>query len=103
MNIFYANQTVVYKDEQGNLIDTFVLFDTDPETGFTHINHQNLKVRANELTLHGKTVGRYHMPLEDAFSFEIFNKLREKHGKPQQNALYREMQVAPPVVMAQAS
>ena len=103
MNIFFANQTVVYKDEQGNLIDTFVLFDTDPGTGYTHINHENLKVSADDLVLHANTIGKYHMPMEDAFSFEIFNKLREKHGKPKQNALYREIQVMPSVVMAKAS
>lgn len=103
MNIFYANQTVVFKDEQGKLIDTFVLFDTDPETGYTHINYQNLKVSADDLVLHSKTVGKYHMPMGDAFSFEIFKKLREKHGKPQQNALYREMRVKPEGIMAKAS
>lgn len=79
MNHFKENATVIYKDLDGQMIDTFVVFDTDDVTGLTHINHQNLRVPASQLTLHAKTVCDYHMPLADAFSFEILKKLKEKY------------------------
>jgi hypothetical protein len=79
MHYYYANASVIYTDGQGNRIDTFVIFDTDKETGLTHINHENLKVGAGSLVLHEKTVCRWHLPIEDAFSFEILKKLRDKY------------------------
>lgn len=60
-----------------------MIFDTDRVTGLTHINHENLKVPTAHLRLHAKTVGDYHLPLADAFSFELFKVLREKYARPQ--------------------
>lgn len=76
---YKANASVIFTDAEGNRIDTFVIFDTDPLSGLTHINYQDLKVPANSLELHAKTVGDYHLPLDDAFSFEMLKKLREKY------------------------
>ncbi|GGH07077.1 hypothetical protein [Mucilaginibacter phyllosphaerae] len=81
MTYFNKNASVIYTDNKGRQIDTFVIFDTDEVTGLTHINHENLRVPADSLALHAKTVGLYHMPLADAFSFEILNKLKEKYLK----------------------
>ncbi len=81
MKTYKANASVIYTDIEGNKIDTFVIFDTDELTGLTHINHQNLKVRAEKLELHPKTVCDYHLPLEDAFSFELLKTLREKYAE----------------------
>jgi len=80
MKTYKANASVVYTDARGRKIDTFVIFDTDSHTGLTHINHENLKVTADELQLHPKTVCDYHMPLNDAFSFEMLKKLRDKYA-----------------------
>ncbi|MGY3212364.1 hypothetical protein [Mucilaginibacter sp. HD30] len=80
MKTYKANASVIYTDAKGHKIDTFVIFDTDNNTGLTHINHENLKVFANELQIHPKTVGDYHMPLNDAFSFEMLKKLRDKYA-----------------------
>lgn len=79
MTQFKENASVIFTDHEGRQIDTFVIFDTDEVTGLTHINHQNLRVPANNLALHSKTVGLYHMPLADAFSFELLNKLKTKY------------------------
>ncbi|PJJ83314.1 hypothetical protein [Mucilaginibacter auburnensis] len=81
MKAYKANASVIYTDTEGNRIDTFVIFDTDHLTGLTHINHENLKVGADRLQLHPKTVCDYHLPLEDAFSFELLKKLREKYAE----------------------
>ncbi|RVU02883.1 hypothetical protein EOD41_02800 [Mucilaginibacter limnophilus] len=78
---FSENATVVYTTPEGQKIDTFVVFGTDEKTGLTHINHENLHVPADSLTLHPKTVGKYHMPLNDAFSFEMLNKLKAKYAE----------------------
>lgn len=80
MKTYKANASVIFTDSTGQDIDTFVIFDTDTYTGLTHINHENLKVPADQLKLHPKTVCDYHMPLEDAFSFEMLKKLREKYA-----------------------
>ncbi|WP_428327983.1 hypothetical protein [Mucilaginibacter sp.] len=80
MEQYKANASVVFTDDEGRQIDTFVIFDTDGKTGLTHINHENLKVAASQLQLHSKTVGDYHLPIADAFSFEILRKLREKYA-----------------------
>ena len=79
MTRYKANASVIYTDAKGRKIDTFAIFDTDTHTGLTHINHENLKVAADNLQIHPKTVGDYHMPLNDAFSFEMLKKLREKY------------------------
>jgi hypothetical protein len=79
MTHFRENASVIYTDRDGRQIDTFVVFDTDRVTGLTHINHENLRVPADQLVLHQKTVGIYHMPLADAFSFELLNKLKAKY------------------------
>ena len=81
MKTYKANASVIYTDNEGRSIDTFVIFDTDLNTGLTHINHENLTVSADQLELHVNTVCDYHMPLNDAFSFEIIKKLRDKYAK----------------------
>jgi len=80
MKTYKANASVIYTDAKGHKIDTFVIFDTDDHTGLTHINHENLKVSAEQLQIHSKTVCDYHMPLNDAFSFEMLKKLRDKYA-----------------------
>ncbi len=80
MTKFHENATVVYTTPDGRKIDTFVVYATDEKTGLTLINHESLMVTADSLTLHPKTVGRYHMPLNDAFSFELLNKLKAKYA-----------------------
>jgi hypothetical protein len=79
MTHYNANASVIYTDCHGNQIDTFVIFDTDSATGLTHINHENLKVTVDKLVLHAKSVSQYHLPINDAFSFEILKKLRDKY------------------------
>jgi len=76
---FKEHDTVVYTDAEGRKIDTFVIFDTDPATGLTHINHENLIVPANALVMHPKTLSGHHMPMHDAFSFELFKTLKQKY------------------------
>jgi hypothetical protein len=80
MQYYHQNASVIYTDNKGRQIDTFVIFDTDRETGLTHINHENLKVPADRLALHAKTVCQYHLPINDAFSFEMIKKLRQKYA-----------------------
>ncbi|RFZ91299.1 hypothetical protein D0C36_20430 [Mucilaginibacter conchicola] len=79
MKNFNANASVIYTDDAGRLIDTFVIFDTDEVTGLTHINHENRRVPADRLALHSKTVCMWHLPLQDAFSFELLSKLKAKY------------------------
>lgn len=79
MTLFNENDGVIYTDADGRRIDTFVIFDTDESTGLTHINHKNLKVPADKLVFHPRTVPRHHLPIRDAFSFEIFRKLKDKY------------------------
>lgn len=81
MTNYKANASVIYTDAKGRHIDTFVIFDTDQVTGLTHINHNNLQVRTSQIRLHSKTVGDYHLPIADAFSFEILKKLRDKYAE----------------------
>lgn len=80
MHHYNANASVIYTDAAGQKFDTFVIFDTDSQTGLTHINHENLKVATTSLELHPKTVCAYHLPLDDAFSFEMLKKLRDKYN-----------------------
>jgi len=93
MRTFNEHDTVIYTDADGRAIDTFVIFDTDPATGLTHINHENLKVQAENLVIHPKTVEKHHLPMNDAFSFEIFKKLKEKYEDAGNDAVRRELKV----------
>jgi hypothetical protein len=79
MKIYNEHDSVVYTDAQGNKIDTFVVYETDPKTGLTHINHMDLLVPADQLLLHPKTLKSNHVPVCDAFSFEILKKLKAKY------------------------
>lgn len=79
MQYYHQNASVVYTDSEGRQIDTFVIFDTDRKSGLTHINHENLSVPADKLRMHPKTACQYHLPIEDAFSFEMLKKLRNKY------------------------
>jgi hypothetical protein len=79
MKPFNEHDSVIYTDDEGRRIDTFVIFDTDLKTGLTHINHECLKVPADKLALHPTTIEKFHLPMQDAFSFEIFKKLKEKY------------------------
>lgn len=105
MQYYHQNASVVYTDNKGKQIDTFVIFDTDRQTGLTHINHENLKVPADKLTLHTKTVCKYHLPIDDAFSFEMIKKLRLKYAdidsKPRRKEAPKE--VTKMLVLANAS
>jgi hypothetical protein len=107
MKSFNEHATVIYTDPEGNRIDTFVVFETDSLTGLTHINYMNLRVPAEALELHAKTVGKFHMPMDDAFSFEIFKKLKEKYGKKGTPSIHRDLKpektTLPVIVMAKAS
>jgi len=80
MKTYKENDTVIYTDKEGNRFDTFVIFDTDRKTGLTHINHYNLKVSANELELHPRSLTGNPMPFADPLSFMLFNKLKEKYS-----------------------
>lgn len=95
MKRFNEHDTVVYKDAAGRLVDTFVIYDTDPLTGLTHINHENLKVPAEALTIHPRTIEKHHLPMNDAFSFEIFKKLKEKYDNKENDAIRRPLKVTP--------
>jgi hypothetical protein len=105
MEYYHQNASVVYTDNTGKKIDTFVIFDTDRQTGLTHINHENLKVPADRLTLHARTVCKYHLPIDDAFSFEMIKKLRQKYAdidrKTRRKEVPKEMKKM--VVLAHAS
>jgi len=78
MKTYKENDTVIYTDNEGNRFDTFVIFDTDRKTGLTHINHHNLKVKADVLELHPRNITGCTMPMADSFSFELFKQLKEK-------------------------
>lgn len=95
MKTFNEHDTVIYTDTTGRLIDTFVIYDTDPLTGLTHINHENLKVMPETLMVHPKTVEKHHLPMNDAFSFEIFKRLKEKYDDKANDAIRRPLKVTP--------
>ncbi|MFD2144495.1 hypothetical protein [Mucilaginibacter antarcticus] len=105
MQHYHQNASVVYTDREGKQIDTFVIFDTDNKTGLTHINHENLVVSADQLKLHQKTVGKYHLPIEDAFSFEMLKKLRNKYKAIDNRPAIKEVATATPklTILAKAS
>ena len=81
MKMYRENDSVVYTDETGRKIDTFVIFDTDRQTGTTHINHNNLKVGAARLELHPRSANDCSIPMNDLISFELFKQLKEKYMK----------------------
>ncbi len=81
MQHYKENDTVIFTDSDGKRFDTFVIFDTDRETGLTHINHYNLKVPSSALRLHPRSLTGNPAPLADAHSFLLFNKLKEKYAK----------------------
>ena len=81
MTRFKENASVIYTTANGEKLDTFVVYDTDEVTGLTQINFENLRVPANRLVLHSKTACDFHMPLNDAFSFELLAKLKEKYSQ----------------------
>lgn len=107
MQYYNQNASVVYTDREGRQIDTFVIFDTDQATGLTHINYKNLKVAADSLVLHPKTVCQYHLPISDAFSFEMIRKLRSKYhkidSKPKRKPSAAPTSLADMVLLANAS
>jgi len=79
MKNYKENDVVIYTDKNGNSFDTFVIFDTDRNTGLTHINHENLNVSADSLKLHSYSLTGNQAPLADALSFLLYNKLKEKY------------------------
>ncbi|MBD1394829.1 hypothetical protein [Mucilaginibacter glaciei] len=91
MKRFNENETVIYTDSDGRNIDTFVVFETDMATGITHINHMDMKVQADALRLHPGTIEKYNLPMVDAFSFEIFKKLKDKYGAKDVPSISRDL------------
>lgn len=79
MTTYKEHQTVIYTDAKGNMIDTFVVYDTDPKTGLTHINHMDMLVPLKQLRLHPNSLQANHVPVADAFSFEILKRLKAKY------------------------
>jgi len=106
MKTYKENDSVIYTDENGNRIDTFVIFDTDRKTGLTHINHLNLKVGIDSLDLHPRSANRCAIPMNDSLSFELFRQLKEKYvdhdrmKKIRETTIYRDVRV---VELAKAS
>ncbi len=79
MKTYNEHDSVIYTDAAGNMIDTFVVYETDPQSGLTHINHMDLLVPLKALQLHPKSLESNHLPVRDAFSFEILKKLKAKY------------------------
>jgi hypothetical protein len=108
MRKYKQNDLVIYTDSEGRRIDTFVIFDSEPETGLTHINHFNLKVDQASLELHpcaANTPGI--IPMADPISFQLFTRLKEKYSRIDEAKtvnksliLYRDINLPP---LAQAS
>src|SRR5258708_7309921 len=63
MKLFNEHDTVIYTDARGRRFDTFVVYDTDEITGFTHINHEDLVVPQDALELHPMTIEKHHLPM----------------------------------------
>ena len=78
MNTYKENDLVIYTDSEGNRFDTFVIFDTDTKTGLTHINHFNLKVKADQLVMHPRAAKGNAIPMADMLSFNLFQQLKDK-------------------------
>jgi len=92
MKKYKENDLVIYTDGEGRRIDTFVIFDTDPKTGLTHINHFNLKVAASALELHPRAAIPGVIPIADPLSFQLFCRLKEKYSQlEEEKALNRSL------------
>ncbi len=106
MTTFRENDSVIYTDEQGNQVNTFVIFDSDRKTGFTHINHLNKIVPPTALQLHAKSETHCTMPMDDSISFELFRQLKEKflnldkQTKIQTLSLVRDLKTTGPLAKA---
>ena len=81
MRNYKENDLVIYTDGEGRRIDTFVIFDTDPKTGLTHINHFNLSVPLSALELHPNASIPGVIPIADPLSFQLFCRLKEKYSQ----------------------
>ncbi len=103
MKTFNEHESVIYTDAEGRLIDTFVVFDTDIAAGLTHINHMDLKVPTESLQLHPASIAKYNLPMQDAFSFEIFKKLKAKYEEASVPTVKRTLTVEPGYKLAKAS
>lgn len=103
MKAFNEYESVIYTDANGRRIDTFVVFDTDIAAGLTHINHMDLKVPTECLRLHPASIAKYNLPMKDAFSFEIFKKLKAKYEGSAMPAVKRSLTVEPGYKLAKAS
>jgi len=103
MKTFNEHESVIYTDPDGNKIDTFVIYDTDKITGLTHINHMNLKVPTDSLQLHPASIAKWNLPMQDAFSFQIFKKLKEKYQEPAIPIVKRTLTAEPGYKLANAS
>jgi hypothetical protein len=107
MRTYKENEIVIYTDKAGNRFDTFVIFETDRETGLTHINHENLKVKNADIELHPCSANGYTIPMDDSYSFELFKQLKEKftnydkRKKLNAATLYRDLKIVN--LMAKAS
>lgn len=103
MKTFNEHESVIYTDARGNTVDTFVIFDTDKITGLTHINHMNLRVPTDSLQLHPASIAKWNLPMKDAFSFQIFKKLKEKYREPAIPTVKRTLTAEPGYKLAKAS
>lgn len=95
MRQYKENDSVIYTDNEGNRIDTFVIFDTDRQTGLTHINHLNLKVNTAQLELHSRSANGYAIPMNDPVSFELFRQLKHKYVKFDHSNKNKELTMYP--------
>jgi hypothetical protein len=92
MKRYKENDLVIFTDSEGNRIDTFVIFDTDPKTGLTHINHLNLQVATASLKLHPRAAQQGVIPIADPLSFQLFIRLKEKYSQlDEEKALNRSL------------
>ena len=106
MTHYKENDMVIYTDSEGNRFDTFVIFDTDRQTGLTHINHRNLKVEDTELELHPQSANGCTIPMNDVYSFELFRQLKEKYiniDNAKQNPALQVYRDIPSIKFAKAS
>jgi hypothetical protein len=103
MKAFNEHESVIYTDAKGRMIDTFVVFDTDIAAGLTHINYMDLQVPTESLQLHPASIAKYNLPMRDAFSFEIFKKLKAKYEKPAMPTVKRTLTVEAGYKLAKAS
>ncbi len=103
MKTFNEHESVIYTDAEGREIDTFVVFDTDNVTGLTHINHMDLRVSTDSLQLYPASIAKWNLPMRDAFSFEIFKKLKAKYEGPSAQPVKRTLRAEQGYKLAKAS